>query len=41
MDSNSFVAAARGEDEKGFSGAGDRVPSEDSFSVGVAFESLE
>ena len=41
MDSNGFVAAARGEDERGFGDAGGRVPSEDSYSVGVAFESLE
>jgi len=40
-DSNGFVAAARGEDERGFGGAGGRVPSEAPYSVGVAIESLE
>ncbi|KAK7830284.1 hypothetical protein CFP56_028375 [Quercus suber] len=41
VDSNGFVAAARGEDERGFGGAGGWVPSEAPYSVGVAFESLE
>ena len=40
-DSNGFVAATRGEDERGFGGAGGRVPSEAPYSVGVAIESLE
>ena len=41
MDSNGFVTAARGEDERGFGGAGGRVPSKAPYSVSVAFESLE
>ena len=41
MDSNGFVAAATGEDERGFGGAGGRVLSEAPYFVGVAFESLE
>ena len=41
MDSNGFVAAARGEDERGFGGVGGWVPSEAPYFVSVAFESLE
>ena len=41
MDSNGFVAAARGEEERGFVGAGGRIPSKAPYSVSVAFESLE
>ena len=41
MDSNGFVVAATGKDERGFDGAGGRVLSEAPSFVSVAFESLE